>query len=197
MKWSGIGAGLLAMALAAGTGAQAGQAQAGQQQDVYVAPSHPIAVGAAPRMQVQLIGVNGNQKTYAVILGKGDEVLSGLTDFATKYQVTSAHFTAIGALSGANVGWFNPAKKMYRQIAVDHQVEVVSMIGDIALFKGKPVVHTHMIVSSSDGSTRAGHVLDAHAFPTLEIMVTVEPNAMHKRFDEELGFTLIDPDVHE
>jgi uncharacterized protein len=49
------------------------------------------------------------------------------------------------------------------------------MSGDIALYQGKPVVHTHMVVGSPDGTTRAGHVLDACVSPTMEVMVTVDP----------------------
>ena len=67
------------------------------------------------------------------------------------------------------------------------------MIGDIALFNGKPAVHTHMVVGLPDGTARAGHVVEAHVWPTLEVMLTVEPNAMRKRLDPETGLTLIDP----
>jgi predicted DNA-binding protein with PD1-like motif len=42
-------------------------------------------------------------------------------------------------------------------------------------------------------TTRAGHVLDAYVSPTLEVMVTVDPIAMHKRFDPATDLTLIDP----
>jgi hypothetical protein len=44
-------------------------------------------------------------------------------------------------------------------------------------------VHTHMVVGLPDGTTKGGHVLDAHASPTLEVMVTVDPIAMHKRLE--------------
>jgi predicted DNA-binding protein with PD1-like motif len=69
------------------------------------------------------------------------------------------------------------------------------MIGDIALYQGKPVVHVHMVVATSDGTTHGGHVLAAYVFPTLEVMVTVDPIAMQKRFDPENGLTLIDPAI--
>lgn len=197
MKRESIAAALLAIALATSAAAQSAPTQPTPEPDVWIAPSHPIPTGQAPNVKVQLLGVNGKQKTYAVIFGKGDEVLSGLTDFARQYHVTAAHFTAIGALSGAHLGWFSPEQKMYRQISIDTQVEVVSMLGDIALYKGNPVVHTHMVAGLRDGSTRAGHVLDAHVNPTLEVMITVDPNAMHKRFDDTLGFTIIDPNTHE
>jgi predicted DNA-binding protein with PD1-like motif len=187
MRWNIVGAVLLAVGLAIGAGAQSGQ------QDVWVSPSHPIATGKAPEMKVQLLGTTGKQKQYAVIFAKGDEAFSGLTDFAKKYNVTAAHFTAIGALDGAELAWFDPTRKMYKQIPVVGQVEVAAMIGDIATYEGKPAVHTHMVVALPDGTTRGGHVLEAYVNPTLEVMVTVEPNAMYKRLDPVTELSLIDP----
>ena len=160
----------------------------------YVA-SQKIEKGKAPGMQVQLLSETHGRKEYAVIFSKGDEAFSGLTEFAEKYHVTSAHFTAIGALSGATLAWFSPEREMYKKLPVEGQLEVASMIGDIALFNGKSVVHAHMVVGLPDGTARVGHVLEAHVWPTLEVMVTVEPNAMRKRLDPETGLSLIDPSL--
>jgi predicted DNA-binding protein with PD1-like motif len=159
----------------------------------YVAPSEAVPRGKAPKMQVQLLNPGEATKQYAVIFYQGDEAFSGLLAFAEKYHVTSAHFTAIGAVSGATLAWFDPQRKMYKKIPIVGQHEVIGMSGDIALYQGKPVVHTHMVVGSPDGTTQGGHVLDAYVSPTLEVMVTVDPGAMHKRLDPETGLTLIDP----
>jgi predicted DNA-binding protein with PD1-like motif len=159
----------------------------------YVSPSEAVPRGKAPRMQVQLLTREGSAKEYAVIFYQGDEAFSGLLDFAEKYHVTSAHFTAIGALSGATLGWFDPKRKMYKKIPIDGQHEVIGMSGDIALYQGKPAVHTHMVVGSSYGVTRGGHVLAAYVSPTLEVMVTVDPITMQKRLDPATDLTLIDP----
>src|SRR5277367_5600739 len=157
--------------------------------DEYVAPEQAIPRGKAPKMQVELLNPGEATKQYAVIFYQGDEASSGLLEFAEKYQVTSAHFSAIGALNRATLGWFDPQRKMYKKIPINGQHEVIGMSGDIALYQGKPVVHTHMIVGSPDGTTRAGHVLDAIVLPTLEVMVTVDPIAMKKRFDPETDLT--------
>ena len=159
----------------------------------YVTPSEAVPRGKAPKMQVQLLNPGEPTKQYAVIFYQGDEAFSGLLEFAEKYDVTSAHFTAIGAVNGATLGWFDPQRKMYKKIPINGQHEVIGMSGDIALYKGKPIVHTHMVVGTSDGTTRAGHVLAAYVSPTLEVMVTVDPVAMQKRFDPETDLTLIDP----
>jgi predicted DNA-binding protein with PD1-like motif len=159
----------------------------------YVAPSEAVPRDRAPKMQVRLLNPGEPTKQYAVIFYQGDEAFSGLLEFAEQYHVTSAHFTAIGALDGATLGWFDPQRKMYKKIPINGQHEVIGMSGDIALYQGKPVVHTHMVVGSPDGTTRAGHVLAAYVSPTLEVMVTVDPVAMHKRLDPETDLTLIDP----
>ena len=161
----------------------------------YVAPSETTPRGAAPKMQVQLISRGEQTQQYAIIFYQGDEVFSGLQEFAEKYHVTSAHFTAIGAVNGATLAWFDPKRKMYKKIPLQGQLEVVGMSGDIALYQGKPVVHTHMVVGYPDGTTRGGHVLGAYASPTLEVMLTFDSIAMHKRFDPETDLTLIDPSV--
>jgi len=161
----------------------------------YVAPSEAAPRGRAPRMQVQLLNPEEPTKQYAVIFYQGDEAFSGLLDFAEKYHISSAHFTAIGALNGATLGRFDPQRKMYKKIPIEGQVEVIGMSGDIALYQGKPVVHTHMVVGTSDGTTRGGHVLSAYVSPTLEVMVTVDPISMQKRFDPETDLTLIDPSL--
>jgi uncharacterized protein len=158
----------------------------------YVAPLDAGPKGEAPRMKVQLLDPGEPMKQYAVIFYQGDEALSGLLEFAQKYQITSAHFTAIGAVSGATLGWFDPQRKMYKKIPIVGQHEVIGMSGDIALYRGKPVVHTHMLVGNSDGTTRGGHVLAAYVSPTLEVMVTVDPVAMQKRFDPATDLTLIE-----
>src|SRR5580765_7031337 len=163
--------------------------------DDYVSPSEAGPRGNAPKMKVQLLNPGAPTKQYAVIFYQGDEAFSGMLEFAQKYHVTSAHFTAIGAVNGATLGWFDPQRKMYKKIPVKGQHEVIGMSGDIALYQGKPVVHTHMLVENSDGSTRGGHVLAAYVSPTLEVMVTVDPVTMQKRFDPDTDLTLIDPSL--
>jgi uncharacterized protein len=169
------------------------QQRNGGQDEAYVSPSAPVATGKAPGMKVRLLSENGGAKNYAIILAKGDEVMSGLTDFARQNKVTSASFTAIGAFSHATVAWFDDGRKEFKLIPIEQQVELVSMIGDIALVNDQPSVHTHVAVASSDGTVRGGHVINAFVFPTLELFMTVYPTPLHKESDEATGLKLIDP----
>ena len=160
----------------------------------YVPVSEAAQPGKAPLMKAQLITKPGEQpQQYAVIFGKGDEVASGLVEFAQKHNITSAHFTGIGALHDVTVAWMDRTRKEYKAIPIPQQVEVLSLIGDIAAYQGKPAVHTHLVVGLEDGTAKGGHLIEAHVFPTLEVMVTVDPVGMQKQFDPETGLALISP----
>ena len=161
--------------------------------DALISPSRPVPTGKAPGMQIRLVKDTPEEKVYVVIFHKGDEALSGLTDFAMQHDVQDAHFTAIGAVSGATLAWLDVPKKIYHRISVLEQAEVLSLIGDVAIFNGKPVVHMHAVLGRSDGSTVGGHVFELEANPTLEVFVTVDSMPLKKRPDDASGMKLIDP----
>ncbi|MBB5342141.1 PPC domain-containing DNA-binding protein [Tunturibacter empetritectus] len=158
----------------------------------FIQPSRPVPTGLAPHMQVKLVNQQKGERTYAVIFSKGDEVLSGLTDFAKQYHVGDAHFTGIGAVSSALTAWFDLDRKLYHPLPVNEQVEVLSMIGDIASFQGRPIVHTHIVLGKQDGTTAGGHLFEAWVNPTLEVFVTADDTPLNKR-DDPSGLRLIDP----
>ena len=89
-------------------------------------PSGPVTDrGRAPGLRARVVAeTRSGEKTYAVIFAKGDEVLSGLTEFAERENLAAEHFTAIGALQSARFGWFDAARKAYRDIPIDHQAEL-------------------------------------------------------------------------
>lgn len=158
-----------------------------------ISPSRPIPTGKAPGMQSKLVGESPSGKVYAVIFRKDDEIISGLTDFAIAQHIEDGHFTAIGAVSKATLGWLDVSQKAYRAIPVDQQAEVLSMMGDIASFNGKPIVHAHMVLGKQDGSTVGGHLWEAYANPTLEVFLTVNSVPLQKSPDPASGMKLIDP----
>ena len=79
--------------------------------------------------------------------------------------------SGIGGLSTATLGWGDPEKGGVKTIPVDQKCELASLIGNIAIQRGKVYVHAHAVVSFSDGSTKGGHMVDAHANPFVEIFV--------------------------
>ncbi|RYY11753.1 MAG: DUF296 domain-containing protein [Cytophagaceae bacterium] len=159
----------------------------------YQSPAKPVAHGQAPGLQHKLLSDQGGVKTYALIFAKGDEVLSGLTDFAAVQGIQAAHFSAIGAFSKVTTAWFDPQKKQYRLNRIQGPVELVSLLGDVALQDGKPAVHAHLAIGHPDGRTEGGHLIEAHVFPTVELFMTVYSTPLYKKADPETDLHLIDP----
>ena len=143
-------------------------------------------------MKSTLLNATG-PRTWVLIFDKGDEPVAGLTAFAKAQKLGAAHFTAIGAFSDVTLGYFDRAKRDYKKIPLHEQVEVLSLLGDVALDKGEPKVHAHVVVGRADGEARGGHLLEAHVWPTLEVVLVESPRHLRKRHDPETGLALIDP----
>jgi predicted DNA-binding protein with PD1-like motif len=142
-------------------------------------------------MKSKLIHEHQGEKTFALIFDTGDEAMAGLAEFARANKLGASRFTAIGAFRDVTLGYFDWEKKAYQKIPVREQVEVLSLIGDVALKDGEPKVHAHVVVGRSDGSTRGGHLMEAYVRPTLEVILTESPAHLQKQIDEESGLALI------
>ena len=138
----------------------------------------------------RLYGQNGENR-FIIVFDKGDEFTSAMLDFAQQQQISAAEFTAVGAFSDVTLGYFERANMDYKKIPVHEQVEVLSLVGNIALSDEKPKIHAHVVVGKSDGTAHGGHVLEAHVWPTLEVILTESPKELQRTTDKETGLALI------
>lgn len=130
--------------------------------------------------------------TYIVVLDPGDEAVAALSGFAVAQQLSGAQITAIGAFERATLGWFDRGAKNYRPIRVGQQCEVLSLVGDVALGADGPQPHIHAVLGLPDGTTRGGHLLEGHVWPTLEVIIRETHAGLHKTYRPEVGLALID-----
>ena len=158
----------------------------------FVSLSQAVEPGKAPGVKVKLLSTHGQTKTYVLVFSPGDEVRSGLNDFAQHFNVKSAHFTAIGDVFSGKLGFFDYERKMFKVIPIDTS-EIASFAGNIAVFNGKPIAHTHVSVANKDGLVHGGHLLELYVGPTLEVFVTVEPTAVYKKLDNRFNAAVMDP----
>jgi uncharacterized protein len=145
-------------------------------------------------MKSRALEMTDQGTTFVLVFDKGDEVVAELTAFAKTHRLSAAHFSAIGAFSEATLGFFDRAKRDYRKISVKEQVEVLSLLGDVALDGADPKVHAHVVVGKADGTAHGGHLLEGRVWPTLELVLTESAQHLRKKTDRETGLALIDPD---
>lgn len=143
-------------------------------------------------MRSKLIHEAHGQRSFIVVLDRGDEIKECLGRFAAAERLTAAQVTAIGAFERAVLLFYLWETKDYERIEVPEATEVVSLNGDIVLDEhDKPYLHLHALLGRRDGSTVGGHLDSGVVRPTLEVMVTESPAHLRRRHDPESGLALI------
>jgi uncharacterized protein len=136
--------------------------------------------------------IDESPKTFILVFQTGDELAEGLLRFAREQRLSAASFKAVGALSSVRLGWFSWESKRYEpSVTLDEQVELLSLIGDVALKDGEPVVHAHAVIGRKDGTAHGGHLLNARIRPTCEVVLTESPAKLQKFIDPDSGLALI------
>ena len=135
----------------------------------YAAPTTTTEHGRAPRMKSNEVTA---ARHFNLNFSRDDDPISGLAEFAEANHLTDCRFTAIGAFGTAVLGWFDPAVGAYKKIEVPSEAEVVSLAGSIRMQNGKPYVHAHAVLGMPDGTTRAGHIIEAKVSLSLEVYLT-------------------------
>ena len=134
--------------------------------------------------------------TYVVVCDPADEAVTALQQFARAERLEAAQITAAGAFEHATVGWFDRAAKDYRRIKVDEQCELLSLAGDVAEGRDGPILHMHVVLGLSDGTTRGGHLLEAPGVPDAGGRGDGDPRpvAQGAVLRPDIGIALIDLD---
>jgi hypothetical protein len=144
-------------------------------------------------MQSKLVSAEGARRVWVLVLSQGEETKKTILDFAARNDLKAASFVALGAFEKATVGYFDWQEKKYRPIPVDEQVEVITLVGDIAENeKGEADLHAHTVLGRRDGSTRGGHLMESIVRPTLEVTLTETPAHLKRRMHKDINVALID-----
>ena len=133
--------------------------------------------GLAPGMKMTDLGKGS--RTFRINMTKGDEIMSGLTEFAEKYHIKNGHFVGVGAINKGLFGWTDVERGLgQKKIELNQEAEIVSLIGSISVDnQGRSNVHGHGSVALSDGTVKGGHWFEAHVSIIAEIFVTEEEAA--------------------
>ncbi len=134
---------------------------------------------------------SSSKRIIVAKLEKGEDLLESLAALAKKYEMVSGFFNAIGALSEANIGFFE--KGEYKSIKLELDLELVSCIGNISYREGELVVHAHIVVGDKEGKAFGGHVLNGCIVSvTCEIFLIEINQRIRRTEDKATGLFLLD-----
>jgi predicted DNA-binding protein with PD1-like motif len=137
-------------------------------------------------------GTQSSGRSYVVVLDLEDDVLERLGAFLREERIAAAKFYGVGGFRRVTLAYYDMEAKRYLPIEVDEQVEVVSLIGNVAMYEGRPRIHAHCAVGHRDGRTTGGHLLSAVVRPTLELMVEEIAADLRRTDRPEIGIPLLD-----
>ncbi len=145
-------------------------------------------------MQSRQLSVGPHGRTIAVVLDTGDDFTSTIEAMAGALNWQSASFTGIGAFERITLGYFQWDQKSYKDIPLEEQVEVASLVGNIACTDDGVKIHAHVVVGTSTGTAHAGHLRAGTVRPTLELVIEEAPSHLQRHHDSETGLALLDLD---
>jgi predicted DNA-binding protein with PD1-like motif len=128
---------------------------------------------------------------FMLVFDKDDEFMATLLEFAKQEELAGSYFTGLGAFSDVTFGFFERKQKDYLRIEINEQVEVMSLIGNIAATDDGPRIHAHVVVGKRDGTAHGGHLLKAHVWPTLELTLPEASTQLRRVLDDETNLPLI------
>lgn len=132
-----------------------------------------------------------SKHAFLIRLVKGEEIINTLTKLLKKETIYAAHFSGIGAVQSATLGFYNLKKKKYRWKKFK-ECEVVSLTGNVTVLNDKLFIHAHMVVSDSKFNCYGGHLKEAVVGATLEIVLERLAGKAERKFDEEIGLNLLE-----
>jgi uncharacterized protein len=124
----------------------------------------------------------------------GTDLLSELQAFVQEKGINLAWVTGLGAVGRATLRYYDQTGKSWSDIQIEKQLEVISMIGNVSLLNGEPIVHTHITLSDEEGRCYGGHLgANTLVFNMEILMTTLSGPPVTRKLDTDTGLTLWDP----
>ena len=93
-----------------------------------------------------------------VRLDHGADIIGQITDLAKEKEIEAGFFSVIGALSRAELGYYDQVSQKYGTIQIFDPMELVYCSGNISWWNNQPFVHAHAVLSDRKGMVRGGHL---------------------------------------
>lgn len=138
---------------------------------------------------MKIIQTDGH--TMLLRFDRGDEVVSFLEKIAEEHNIGAGYFQAIGACGELTISFYDLETQAYLDQTYTEDLEILSLLGNIAMFQHKPLVHAHGTFGRRDYSTIGGHVKRMVVSATCEMNLTTLSRPIERSHDADTGLNLI------
>jgi len=130
--------------------------------------------------------------TYIIRLDTGERIIESLRSLCEQDKIGAGVLNGLGAVSEAEIGWFERDAKDYRTIHIQEPCEIVSLHGNVSLLDGQPFLHCHIALGNKAFGVRGGHLKEAVVSAACEITLTRFFDDIGRKKDEVTGRYLLD-----
>lgn len=124
-------------------------------------------------------------------LAHGKDLLEELTSVAAELGVRLGRVEAIGAVRRARLGFYNQEEREYGFFEIDRPMEIASLVGNVSLKEGKPMVHAHVTLADDGGAAVGGHLAPGTIVFACEfVMEVLEGEEFARSRDDATGLPL-------
>jgi len=125
------------------------------------------------------------------VLKRGQEIVAEIINFCSSKNIKASYFSAIGAVSSLEIGFYDIHKKEYNFKKFDEDLEIDNITGNIAVMDGELVLHAHSAFSDKEMKMIGGHLKSATVSGTCEVFLVPLKENIERKFDEDTGLNLI------
>lgn len=138
---------------------------------------------------MKIILQEGDQ--YILSFARGEELMTGLKEFAEENNIKAAVFSVIGAAQELELAWYDVDVKQYTKQSFFGKYEIASLIGNIATMQSKIIVHNHGVFSDREMKTIGGHMNKLVVAAACEIHLQKLEGKLEREYSEEIGLNLL------
>ncbi len=142
------------------------------------------------------MAVMKSYKPTGVLMGRlahGSDLLEEITGICRDNSIRMGRVEAIGAVSGARIGYYNQGVSEYEYVTAEQPLEIVAMKGNISVKDGEPMVHAHVVLSDENGDAFGGHLAAGTIVFACECLIEVlDGPVLERKPDDETGLPLWD-----
>lgn len=135
-----------------------------------------------------------SKRVYITRLPFGGDLLEEITRFCMEKNVTLGKVQGIGAVQNARLGFYHQSKREYQFFDLQQNLEITSLLGNISLKDGEPIVHAHVNLSDEIGKTYGGHLAPGTKLFACEVIIEAfesdEGKLLNRGYDQETGLPL-------
>ncbi|RLI75478.1 DNA-binding protein [Archaeoglobales archaeon] len=129
------------------------------------------------------------EKAYFVRLEHGKELIEQILEFLNSHKIEAAFINGIGAVTTAEIGYYDQTKKEYIKKVVNEPCEILSLSGNASVKDGKIFAHLHVVLGYNS-KIYCGHLFKAKVFACELFVLPLVGKVPERKFDDVTGLQL-------